>query len=106
MSEHAQCQSSGTSSLNNLMGLMMDILSCQNRKSTGEINNINDGSGAVRARSLTDLLAVTLNGMKPFAGHNCVGPQDVCCETHQYGIQLDRNKAENRWSFPLTLLDG
>ncbi len=27
---------------------------------------------------------VTLNGMKPFVGHSCVGPQDVYCETHGY----------------------
>ncbi len=39
-------------------------------------------SGTVHAHSLT-WLAVTLNGMKPFAGHTCVGPQDVCCETHE-----------------------
>ncbi len=25
------------------MGFMMDILSCQSRKSTGEMNDINDG---------------------------------------------------------------
>ncbi len=41
--EHAQYQNSGTSSPNNLMGFMMDILSCQSRKSTGEINDMNDG---------------------------------------------------------------
>ncbi len=43
MSEHAQYQSSGTSSPNNMMGFMMDILSHQGRKSTDEINDINDG---------------------------------------------------------------
>ncbi len=53
---------------------MMDILSCQSRKSTGEINDINLGfasiyvslfhsSGTVHARSLT-WFAVTLKGMK------------------------------------------
>ncbi len=42
MSEHAQYQSSGTSSPNNLMGYMVDILSCQCRKSAGKTNDIND----------------------------------------------------------------
>ncbi len=44
----------------------MDILSCQSRKSAGEINYVNDGAihAAVHAHSLT-WLAVTLNGTKP-----------------------------------------
>ncbi len=43
VSEHAENQSSGTSSPNNLMRFMTDILTCQSRKSTGEINDIDDG---------------------------------------------------------------
>ncbi len=43
MSVHAQYQSAETNSPYNLMGFMMDILNCQSRKSTGEINDINGG---------------------------------------------------------------
>ncbi len=39
MSGHAQYQSSRTSSPNHMMGFMLDILSCQSRKSAGEIND-------------------------------------------------------------------
>ncbi len=43
-------------------------------------------------------LLVTLNGMKPFVGHTCVGPQDVCCETHGYlplSYLISRASGEN-----------
>ncbi len=42
-------------------------------------------SGTVHTHSLT-WLVVTLNGTKPSLGHTCVGPQDACCETHQYNL--------------------
>ncbi len=58
------------------------------------MNDINDGcfnvgvlfqsSGTVHAHSLT-WLVVALNGTKPLVGHTCVGPKDVCCETHHLG---------------------
>ncbi len=38
-------------------------------------------SATVHVHSLT-WLVVALDGMKPFVGHTCVVPQDVCCWTH------------------------
>ncbi len=94
VSEHAQQQSSGTNSPNDLMGYMMDILSCQSRKSTSETNEINDGCFNLGelvpelcywACSLTDLLTVTLNRTQPL----CVTPVlvlNVSAVKHLYDI--------------------
>ncbi len=46
----------------------------------------------MHAHSLT-WLAVTVNGMKPFDGHTCVGLQDVCFETHQYLLRIAPEKS-------------
>ncbi len=70
VNEHAQCQSSGTSSPNNLMGFMVDILSWAGKvqvKITLMMLHFRwaCSRALVMSCSLTDLLAVTLNGMKP-----------------------------------------
>ncbi len=99
MSEHAQYQSSETSSPNNLMSLMMDILSCQSRKSPGENNDINDGCFNLGelvpelwycARSLSGLACCNTSRNEALVGHTCIGPQDVCSETHLY-VQKNTN---------------
>ncbi len=91
MSEHAQQQSSETSSPKLRQPTVMSLISpvlfllwqlkMSIMKAIRLLREFVPGF-CYCACSLINPLAVTLNGMKPFVGHTCVSPQDVCCETH------------------------
>ncbi len=93
VSEHAQQQSSGTSSPKfkqpPLMSWISPVLFLLWQLKTSIVKPTRLLAELVPelwycACSLPDLLAVTLTGRKTFVGYTCVGPQNVCYETHGY----------------------